>query len=76
MECDICFEDVEYLIKFDCGHFACETCTPKLKICPWCSTTIENEPALLELSIGRVGVCITCAWVAVFSILCAMILCV
>lgn len=65
MECDICFEDVTHLVKFNCGHAACVVCTPKLKRCPWCTAIIENEPVLPVIS-GHYYLCVTVIVVIIF----------
>jgi hypothetical protein len=69
MECGICLEDVTYLVKFDCTHGACLVCTPKLKKCPWCETTIENEPFLPEVQVPVFGLCTALATVITFTVL-------
>lgn len=41
VECDICFENVKYVLRLDCKHELCENCLEKIKEndcvkCPFC----------------------------------------
>lgn len=45
--CEICYDNKEYYVKYECNHMYCRDCSLDMKKCPMCLTEINNEKVSL-----------------------------